>query len=348
MQKLLKDLQSGIYLPAYVFYGEEPYTMKEAVERFTAFFSCDFTEELNVEKLDATKCNIGDVINAIGTMGFFSSRKLVLIESASCWLGGGKKVGKGEEVAGSEPEKINLDCLLDYLANPIPETCLIFLAESGIHKNRKLVKAVTKIGRVVEFSPLQGGEVYEFIRQQFRKRNLDYEKSVADYLVLSVGNNLFLLVQEIEKLANYCGDHSVVELSKAKEIVSQNSLFTVFALIDAVAGKDGGKSLVLLQEMLRRGEAEQKILVLLARQFRLIYQAKAMKKVGYRSSDIAKTLGQHPFVIEKALKQGNGFTWEQLERNLEILLEADKKNKTGQLDLKRGLDHAILQICANI
>lgn len=347
MQKLMKDLQNGIYLPAYIFYGEESYTMKEAVQQFTAFFTNDFTDELNVEKLDATKCEVSEVVNAIATMGFFSSQKLVLVENASCWLGGGKKNAKAEDNEAEENAKVNLDCLLDYLAHPVEHTCLILLAEAGIHKNRKLVKAVVKAGRVIEFPLLQGGEVYEFISREFRKRNVDYEKAVADYLILSVGNNLFLLTQEIDKLISYCGGAEPVTLAQAKEIVSQNSLFTVFALIDAVAGKDGGKSLLLLQEMIRQGEPEQKILVLLARQFRLIYQTKCMRAAGYRNSDIAKTLGQHPFVIEKAGKQGMKFTEEQLEKNLEILLEADKKNKTGQLDLKKGLDVAILQICAN-
>lgn len=346
LQKLLKDLQDGIYQPAYIFYGEEPYTMKEAVDKLTEFFTHGFTEELNVEKIDGQKCQVSDVINAVATMGFFSSQKLVLVENASLWLGGGKKSGKGEERNQEETAAVNLDSLLTYLEHPVENTCLVFLAEAGIHKNRKLVKAVAKAGRLVEFPLLQGGEVYEFIRREFRKRNVDYEKPVADYLILSVGNNLFLLMQEIDKLVHYSGGAELVTLAQAKEIVSQSSLFTVFALIDAVAGKDGGKSLLLLEEMVRQGEAEQKILVLLARQFRLIYQAKCMRAAGYRNGDIAKTLGQHPFVIEKAVKQSNGFSLDGLEKILEILLEADRKNKMGQLDLKKGLNISILQICA--
>lgn len=346
MQKLRKDLQNGSYLPAYIFYGEEFYNMKETVELFTEFFTNGYTDDLNVEKIDAAKCEVNDVLNAVGTMGFFSTQKLVLVENASLWLGGGKKNSKQEESGQEEAAKVNLDCLLDYLANPVESTCLIFLAEEGIHKNRKLVKAVAKVGRLVEFPLLQGGEVYEFIRREFQKRNVDYEKSVADYLILAVGNNLFLLTQEIDKLIHYCGGAETVSLAQAKEIVSKNSLFTVFALIDAVAGKDGGKSLLLLEEMIRQGEAEQKILVLLARQFRLIYQTKCMKGAGYRNADIAKTLGQHPFVVEKAAKQGNGFSLDCLEKNLEILLETDKKNKRGQLDLKKGLQISVLQICA--
>lgn len=346
MQKLLKELAQGNYLPAYVFYGEEFYTMQEAVEKFTEFFTNGYLDDLNVERIDAGKCEVNEVLNAIATMGFFSSQKLVLVENASLWLGGGKKNAKAEEGEEVESTKVNLDCLLDYLANPVEHTCLIFLAEAGIHKSRKLVKAVAKVGRLVEFPPLQGGEVYEFIRREFKKRNTDYERSVADYLVLSVGNNLFLLTQEIDKLIDYCGGAPLVTLAQAKEIVSKNSLFTIFALIDAVAGKDGGKSLLLLEEMIRQGESEQKILVLLARQFRLIYQAKCMRAEGYRNTDIAKTLGQHPFVIEKATKQGAGFSLESLEKNLEILLDADKKNKMGLLELNKGLQIAILEICA--
>ncbi len=346
MQKLLKELEKGSYLPAYVFYGEECYNMGEAIGKFTEFFTNGYTEDLNVERIDASKCEVSEVLNAVATMGFFSSQKLVLVENASLWLGGGKKNAKAEEGEDVESTKVNLDCLLDYLASPVEHTCLVFLAEAGIHKNRKLVKAVAKVGRLVEFPLLQGGEVYEFIRREFKKRNTDYEKPVADYLVLSVGNNLFLLTQEIDKLIDYCGGAPLVTLAQAKEIVSQNSLFTIFSLIDAVAGRDGGKSLLLLEEMIRQGESEQKILVLLARQFRLIYQTKCMRAAGYRNTDIAKTLGQHPYVIEKAAKQSVGFSLESLEKNLEILLDADKKNKMGLLELNKGLQIAILEICA--
>ncbi|MCI8335735.1 MAG: DNA polymerase III subunit delta [Peptococcaceae bacterium] len=347
MQKLLKELEKGSYLPAYIFYGEEFYNMREAVGKFTEFFTNGYTEDLNVERIDASKCEVNEVLNAIGTMGFFSSQKLVLVENASLWLGGGKKNSKTVETEEPEQTKVNLECLLEYLANPVENTCLIFLAEAGIHKNRKLVKAVVKVGRLVEFPLLQGGEVYEFIRREFQKRHTDYEKAVADYLILSVGNNLFLLTQEIDKLIDYCGGAPLVTFDQAKEIVSQNSLFTVFALIDAVASKDGGKSLLLLAEMIRQGESEQKILVLLARQFRLIYQTKCMRAAGYRNADIAKTLGQHPFVIEKAAKESNDFSLESLEKSLMILLDVDCKNKMGQLELNKGLQIGILEICAH-
>ena len=77
MQKLLKELEKGSYLPAYIFYGEEFYTMGEAVEKFTAFFTNEHADDLNVERLDASKCQVNEVLNAVATMGFFSSQKLV-------------------------------------------------------------------------------------------------------------------------------------------------------------------------------------------------------------------------------------------------------------------------------
>ena len=77
---------------------------------------------------------------------------------------------------------------------------------------------------------------------------------------------------------------------------------------------------------------------MIVRQFRLLVQAKACMEEGLRPDEIAKTVGMHPFVAKKIIKQGQSFSMKQLKQIYNHLLEIDVGVKTGKTDMAIALN----------
>jgi DNA polymerase-3 subunit delta len=77
------------------------------------------------------------------------------------------------------------------------------------------------------------------------------------------------------------------------------------------------------------GDPPVRALFMIARQFRLIFQAKAYMLQGLTEKDFAKELGVHPFVAGKVCRQSANYSAEALEAAIKLLRDCD-------LDLKSG------------
>ena len=96
--------------------------------------------------------------------------------------------------------------------------------------------------------------------------------------------------------------------------------------------------------MLINGEEPIKILVILANQFRIIYQAKELYKQGYSGNDIATMIGIHPYRIKLALKKAINYNSDTLLDYLEKLADLDYDIKIGNIESSLGLEMFILSI----
>ncbi|MEG1501662.1 MAG: hypothetical protein RR396_06855, partial [Clostridiales bacterium] len=145
---------------------------------------------------------------------------------------------------------------------------------------------------------------------------------------------------------SYIGDEPVIHLADVEAVASRGSLLTIFSLMDAVAARNAHRSIDLFRLMIKEGEAQQKILSMLAKQFRDILAVGELAKKGLKSKEISRQLELHPFVAEKYLEKCRIFSFGELIKALELLLNADIANKTGQGELQNLLEVAIMRICA--
>lgn len=99
--------------------------------------------------------------------------------------------------------------------------------------------------------------------------------------------------------------------------------------MDAIGHQDTSLALELLTNILEEGTEPKQILGMVARQIRLMLQTKLLSRQGLRIKEIASELNQHPYPVEKCLKQSRNFTISALEEALEKLAEADYKLVTG-------------------
>ena len=95
--------------------------------------------------------------------------------------------------------------------------------------------------------------------------------------------------------------------------------------------------------MLKMNEEPIKIVVILANQFRIMYQSKELLKKGYSEKDIASTLKIHPYRVKLAIQNSRNYTSDILLKNLNALADIDIGIKTGTINKDLALELFILK-----
>ena len=165
-----------------------------------------------------------------------------------------------------------------------------------------------------------------------------------EYLKDRVGKNLDILSQEIEKIKIYKDNDKTITNDDITKLTSKNIDVDIFTLIDSIVTKDKDKAMTIYNEMIKLNEEPIKIIVMLANQFRIMYQATRLYKKGYSGNDIAELLGIHPYRIKLALEKSRSYTEKQLINNLYNLAVLDEEIKTGKKDKYLALELFLLGV----
>jgi DNA polymerase-3 subunit delta len=340
MRQFFNSVQQGIVSPVYLFYGSQELLKSEAISALSKFVEPE-GNNWNVEYFDGDKISAAEIVNAASTAPFFAQRRLIVVKDVP-WLSA--KTARLESA--DENKQDFLEPFLRYIENPVGGNILVLTVKGEVDKRRKIIKALQKAGRVIKFADLDQNKLMIWLKRRFAENGHKSSNEALEYLTLVAGNDLAFLANEVDKISLYCADKAQVELADVEAVASRGAMLQIFSLIDAVADKEAEKSLILYQEMVKQGEAEQKILSMLGKQMRDMLAVSELQKQGLSSAQIASQLKLHPYVARKCAEKGRRFSRSQLMRAMELLLAADIANKSGQGDLDALLQMAIIRICA--
>lgn len=312
----------------YLFYGTEPFFIKKEIK---TIMKNNQIEELQCSQYDLESELIDTVIEDASTVCLFALNKLIVANNAHFLTG--TTVKKGIEQ--------NIDSLDTYLEHINPDTILIFtVLKEKLDERKKIVKKLKQVGTVKEFNSISNLEdtVYSFFQPY------QIQKKEIQFLIDRVGNNLIILNQEAEKLKLYKGEDLFIQRQDIIDLTTKSIDTDLFHFIENIVDHKLEEALESYHEMIRLGEEPIKIIILLANQFRLIYQAKQLYRQGYSEKNIASELEIHPYRIKLALQKGKSFEDKMLLDYLNKLANLDYNIKSGKLDKEIGLELFLLGV----
>ncbi|GAW93463.1 DNA polymerase III subunit delta [Calderihabitans maritimus] len=334
-QQLLTKIEKNEIAPVYLFYGEEKFLFQEVLEALKNKIVTSGCSDFNYDVLDGSEVPVARIVEAANTLPVLAERRLVVVKEAEMFR------SRSAEKSGSKDEE---KMLLDYLSRPLPSTCLVFTVEGKVDARKRLYRAVQEKGEVVNFPLLKGKALSAWVKKRVEQRGKRIEFPALQYLVAAVGENLFLLENEIEKICTFLGDKDIITLSDITDLISKTEEGNIFRLVDAIGERKTEKAVLLMREMLNWGEPPLKILFMIARQFRLMLQVKGLLEKGFSEKQIARELQLHPYVAQKCLQQSRNFSRANLEEALRRMLELDIAVKTGQGDPVYLMEIALLSL----
>jgi DNA polymerase-3 subunit delta len=341
---LLNSLKQGVVFPAYLFYGEEVYLREQAVARFRELLLPAGMAEWNLDLVDGEEITPREIVFRAGMLPFLSQKRLVVVKNAPFFKTGrrsGEETGEETKVSGKEA------VLLDYLADPLSSTCLIFTTGEAVDKRRKIFRAVKEVGQAVEFTFLRRPDLARWLAKRAGRDGKRFAPEAVDALLAIAGSSLQVLAGELEKIVNFTGNREIITIEDIRQVVACRVEENIFAVVDAIAGRQCRAALNGIRELLAAREPPQRILSMVARQFRLILLVRELLQEGYQEKDLAGQIKLHPYAARKALGQSHNFSRPLLEGILEELLDIDVSVKMGRQEFYPAMEMLLLKLCAD-
>ncbi len=204
------------------------------------------------ESVDQALSRIRTAHAALQSMGLFASERLVWMKSVNFLSD--TPIGRSESVLAA------LDRLAETLeAGPDPSVRVLISAIAP-DKRRSFFKKLTSLATVEVFDRIEeargGAEMLvDFVVAEFRKAGVRCGEDEAILMIELAGTDSRLLMSEVEKLALYLGDRVEVTAQDIRAMVALSREGVVFELGNAVAERDVGRAMTLVDRLLEQGES---------------------------------------------------------------------------------------------
>lgn len=310
MKSLNEDLKTGNFKQVYLLYGEEGYLKKQYKERFVKAMVAE-GDTMNYAYYEGRNTDVKQVIDLAETMPFFAERRLIVFENTGFFKN-----------AGAE--------LADYIKE-MPETTYFIFVENEVDKRSKLYKAVKAKGHIVELSAQDESTLKRWIQGIVRGEKKQMADSVILYFLGKVGTDMENIRKELEKLVCYALDRETITKEDVDAVCVTQISNHIFDMVNAVADKDQRRALDLYYDLLALKEPPMRILFLMIRQYRILFQVKALLQQGYGKKEIASKAGLYPFAAGKYMEQAKRFRIQELRAVMEDGADIEQRVKTGLL-----------------
>ena len=325
-ETVLKHLQKGRLNPVYLFHGPDDFLLEKILKQIRETFIPETARDFNLHVFDGDgKVNPGDIFDAVRSLPFLSSNRLVIVR-------------RTDHIPGSD-----LEVLIPYLEKPVDTTCLILVALKPDFR-LKFFSRIKKLGHAVNFRELSDRQMLPWIKATAREMGLNVSMEACRHLHEIVGNRSRTLHTELEKLYLRHGSKEI-GVNEIKELSIFSRMYTIFELMDKISQRQRAQSLSILNRYLEEEgrDAAFGIIGMLTRQIRIIFQAREFASKRIPKAEMAKKLGVPGFVLSKVLDQARRWQEKDLEKALTLLYQADGHLKSGS-QARLVLENFVLSI----
>lgn len=329
----------------HVFFGQEDFEKDRAIARLKSDLGDQQMLSLNTTVLDSPNFTLDQLRAACDTVPFLSPQRLVI---ASGLLGRFESAA-GKEDLGDVAESAvttrsgSWRTFADYLGQ-VPPFTVVVLSEGSLKAGNSLLKALRPLANVVEFRPLSGSSLLNWVAGEIESLDGKISSGAARLLAEIVGNNLWVLSSELGKLAAYARGRTVTE-QDVKLLVSYAREANIFAMVDAIVERRQATALKLFHQLMVDGVSPPHLSVMITRQYRMMLQLKLLQNQGLSKRDQMARLGiSLDFVVDKAIQQAVRYSIEGLEDVYGRLLDLDVATKTGLVDGSVAMEILIAEL----
>lgn len=322
--EFITQIEKGKIAPLYHFSGEEEFLKREAIEKLIGLLIEPTLKSFNLDFIQARESKAEEIINLCATLPFGSRKRMVVVN----------------DIQKLHPK--HKDELSKYFPH-IPESSCLVVISNKVDKRLKFYQDIKQTATEIEFSPLKDDEVSDWIGERVEKYRKKMEPKGVALLLEAVGNNLFELSNELEKLSIYVQDKELIDLRDIENVVGYTKTENVFQLNQAIGEKKLNRALKILKDLFLSKGKETSIIFMLGDHFLKLYQIKASAEKNMYN--LAHLLRIYHGSVQEYQNQAKNFSLEQLEKGLSLIYQADLDLKLGKMPQKFIVELLIYELC---
>lgn len=290
--------------------------------------------EANTTRLEG-RFSARELAETCGASPFFTSRRLVIAAGL---------LGRFEPRRERPTGEAEVSAFAQAL-EAVPETTLLVLTEERLDRGNPLFKMLRGRAEVREFSPPRGSDLRAWIQRRVEQCGGKVAPGAVGLLADAVGDNLWSLASEVDKLILYSGGGPIDE-DMVRQVASPVREANIFRLTESLLqGRAAGAGWGL-HHLLDGGMRPGQILGFMAGQFRNLVLAQELLEQKLPEKEVGLRLNiHHPYALKQTISQARQYPFHRLHTAMDRLLETDLAIKTGRWDERLAVDFLIASLC---
>ncbi len=325
----------------YILIGEDDFSIRQSLGKIKQGVGDQTALMTNTTVLDGKQVTPDQLRGACEAVPFLAEKRLVIVEGLLGRFEPRGKSGRKKSAPSNNQDKYKsiADCI-----SQIPDFTELVLIDGRIGDRNPLLPELSAKATVRSFQLLKGVQLRQWIERRVTEAGSSISSRAAELLVRFVGNDLWIMSNEVDKLVLFTMGRRIEE-EDVSAVVSYAQEANVFAMVDAIIEFRTGTAQGLLQQLLKHGAHPAQLLVMLSRQVQLMFRVNELRNQGRSRSDIQHKLGlTSDFVLRKVLEQADKYSQARLREAYHKLLEADLSIKTGKYDGELALNILIAEL----
>ena len=319
----------------YVLHGTDDFSVSEKLNELKRGWGDSESLALNTTVLEGREVELPHLLNSCRSMPFMGGHRLVVVKGL---LARFDRKRSEEDSPSSAWES-----LASELGN-IPSSTQVVFIDGNIAANNSLLKRLSKMAEVQCYRLPDGSALEKWIVSRTTARGGRITPRAAVLLGELAGDSLWTLTHEIDKLCLYAGRRLITD-KDVRLMTSQARDANVFALIDAIVDMRLSTAMRLLHRLMDEGASPTYLLSMIARQLRLMVQARELLTANMSLSAKREALGVSPrFRIDRLMAQSSRYSMSRLTEVYEKLLETDLAIKRGRWQDDLALDLLVTEL----
>ena len=311
----------------YVFYGAEGYL----VEQYARMVARETVEEgldaFNLQRFDGQEVSAAELEDAVEALPMMTDRKCVLVRDL-------------------DPCSGDTDRLL-RLMEEVPDSCVLVFWQMTVQpdsrKNgwKSFLKIAADKGVAMKFDRKDPADAAKMLAGGAKRRGARLDVADAHYLVEQVGNDLNLLIGELDKLCALAGEGGEITKAMIDAACPKNLEAKVFDLSKAILYRRRQEAFDLLYQLRVQREEPVAVLGVLSGAFSDLYRGKVANASGVSPDTLARAFKSYKnkeWKLKNAARDSARISVETLRGCLDILAEADTT-----LKLRSGDEWVLLE-----
>lgn len=298
--------------------GENAFSLQLELHQLVVSFVAEYGD-MALQQLDGEETNYDHMREALQSMPFLASKKLVVLRNPSA-------------------QKEFSDKAADLLEEVGDETDII-IVEPKLDKRSSYYKYLKAHTDFKEYHELDVSGLAQWLTRQAAAQQGTLSLSDARYLVERCGAHQQLLSSELQKLLLY-DEH--VTRSTIDLLTEPNPQSTIFQLLDALFAGNTKRATELYDEQRQLKVEPQQIIAMVAWQLHIVALVKA---AGERTdAAIASAAKLSPFVVSKSRSIANKLSMQQIRKLVRMVLVIDTKSKSGAINADEALRNLLVAL----
>ncbi len=350
--RFVADVKARKVAPGYVFIGDEAFFRKRCRDAILQHLVPVEVRELSVYDMDLNEVELQHILDQARTPSLMSPFQVFFIRGVKNLYGRGK-------------HDHEFGAIEDYFKDPNPDALLIFVADhiniptdvrrmdlTDKDRYERIRETLGEYCNVLEFARVDEGDAVKWAMETASAEDVKLDSDAARELVDSLGGDMMMVANELEKLVLFVGDKKRITLGDVETLVLAAKQRSFYELTDAISARDRARALGVLDAILSTGDGDEAAighLYMLARTFRQmlvilernVRDSRALWQVLWQGFRIP------PFAAEDIIRQARRYkSRRELTSAIRRVARADLALRSNPPSKRLVLENLVLDLTA--